>query len=1298
MSYLFIELYRFFQKKKILFFIFLFSVSVLILFLASRITLEEDISGTMRGNGNRQLSDFVLRNFKFNDKLIINISLADTTASQQPDSLIAFAQALVDSLNGQLDGSFVHRIAFQSSDSAMISVLDILNNHLPVFLEDQDYQKMDSLIQPASIQNAMETNFKILISPASMVLKTKIMKDPLGISNLAIEKLKSLQVGDNFRLFNGCIFSRDLRHLLVFISSSNPVNETSKNSFLIETIDHSIQIITTNLFPSIRAEYFGAVAMAVSNATQLKKDIVLTLSLAMVMILILIGWYFRSPRIALMSLLPALFGGAFALAVLYLVKGTVSAIALGIGSVLLGLIVDYALYLITNFRKKGNIEGSLKEMTLTILLCCLTSAGAFLCLIFLNSSVLHDLGWFAALSLVGAALFTLLILPHFLSARIDPANVKSSQNWVDKITSPSFEKKPWLILILLLLTIICLFFFTKVGFENDMSSLNFMNPRLKKAETNLDLISNLKLKNIYVVSTGQTLDSALQNQEHMLNGLKPMFQSQVIPKISSAAPLLISDSLQKLRIRKWDAFWTPEKKQQVAINLKQIGKKYGFRDEAFLPFLSSLENACKPIHYTDALLASNPLIADWVNIKPKLAMITTILGVKTENKALVYEALKPNLEYVAFDKQSLTDRFVENVRFDFDLLVKLSMIFVTILLVFSFGRIELGLNTAMPMFISWLITLGFMGLMGIKFNIFNIIISSFIFGLGVDYSILMMRGMQFTFTYGSKDISSYKVSIFLSSATTLLGVGVLFFARHPALHSIALISIVGIISVVATSFVFLPMTTRWMLLNRLEKNKFPLTVRILIKTFTTWGNIVLVAILMVIVGGCINIFMPIRRKKKEYLFHLIFSNLCKAYIFATFPFSRKIFNPHQEDFSKPAVIISNHQSLIETPAFLRLYPKIIILTTSWVYKSPLFGPIARLASFFNIDNGIDSILDKIKEKVDDGYSILIFPEAHRSKDQKIGRFHRGAFYLAEKLQMDILPMLVFGSGDFLARGDFWGKPNVLYMHILERVEWNNRSFGDSYSERARTFRQYYIQQFKQLRSEEGTTQYYRRNLLLNYIFKGPVLEWYLRVKLRLENNYQFYCEALPRMGRIMDLGCGYGFISHMLAMTSEDRQITGVDYDCEKIEIARNGFLQNEQLRFICADVTEFQLTAQDGFLLSDVLHYLIPEKQEQLLRNCLNNLNPGGMVLIRDANAELKNRQKRSYLTEFISTRIGFNKTRDSSYNLYFTSPEKINSVASEYKATMEIFDMKKVTSNNFFIIRKPLTDSGLPSYHAHE
>ena len=113
----------------------------------------------------------------------------------------------------------------------------------------------------------------------------------------------------------------------------------------------------------------------------------------------------------------------------------------------------------------------------------------------------------------------------------------------------------------------------------------------------------------------------------------------------------------------------------------------------------------------------------------------------------------------------------------------------------AYGRIELALITFIPMVIAWIWILGLMALFGIKFNIINIILSTFVFALGDDFCIFTTDGMQQKYATGKDSSKSLGTSILLSAITTIIGLGILIFAKHPALKSIALISIIGIVCV-----------------------------------------------------------------------------------------------------------------------------------------------------------------------------------------------------------------------------------------------------------------------------------------------------------------------------------------------------------------------------------------------------------------------------------------------------------------------------------------------------------------------
>src|SRR5690606_5589209 len=136
-----------------------------------------------------------------------------------------------------------------------------------------------------------------------------------------------------------------------------------------------------------------------------------------------------------------------------------------------------------------------------------------------------------------------------------------------------------------------------------------------------------------------------------------------------------------------------------------------------------------------------------------------------------------------------------------------------------------------PILLSWLWILGLMGLFDLRFNIINIIICTFIFGLGVDYSIFVMRGYTQYYKAGQKTITSYKKSIILSAVTTLVSIGVLAFAEHPALRSIALLAIIGISAVIFITFTVQPILYNFMILSRKRKGHVPFTLLSLFLSF-----------------------------------------------------------------------------------------------------------------------------------------------------------------------------------------------------------------------------------------------------------------------------------------------------------------------------------------------------------------------------------------------------------------------------------------------------------------------------------
>lgn len=224
---------------------------------------------------------------------------------------------------------------------------------------------------------------------------------------------------------------------------------------------------------------------------------------------------------------------------------------------------------------------------------------------------------------------------------------------------------------------------------------------------------------------------------------------------------------------------------------------------------------------------------------------------------------------------------------------------------------------------------------------------------------------------------------------------------------------------------------------------------------------------MFILTPLIFLYMTIggtSEKKKEKL-HRIICSACRFTMFRHGIPGVKYTqdNIHDEDFTKPAVIICNHQSHLDLVPMLALTPKMIILTNDWVWNSPFYSYIIHRADFLPVSNGTEAIMPRLKELVERGYSIAVYPESTRSMDCSIGRFHQGAFHVAETLDLDIVPLVLYGAGKALPKHGRYLRKWPVHMEIGQRITpRQQREMGSDLRQRASAVRKYYIGRYRDL--------------------------------------------------------------------------------------------------------------------------------------------------------------------------------------------------------------------------------------------
>jgi len=1279
MSNLFLGLYRFFKPRKALFYAVFIASLLGLAFFASRIKFEENVMQMLPHEKRMDEFSHFLETSKFTDRVVVFIEDTKTGQAPDPEAHAAYADVVAQGIKSQA-AQYVESLSYKATDSLLIDAFGAIQANLPLFLEEQDYAMLDSATTPRSIAQKVAGNYNTLVSPAGLALKRFIVADPLGLSYVVLNKLKDFKPDDNVELFEDHFFSRDRRYVFMFISPAFPSANTDKNIQFFDQVD---EVLKSKASPRYKVHYFGAPAVAAANAKQIRKDTYLTLSISLTLLVVVILLFFRQLHTALLMLLPVLFGGLFALALITLTKGSISVIAVAAGSIILGIAVNYSLHYLTHHRFHPDAEKVIQELTFPLTVGSLTTVAGFLCLQLVNVPVLQDLGAFAGLSLIGAALSTLIYLPHFLPDRpVEGQELKLAPQIRLKNLLARLQRHPALRYGFLLLSPVLLYFAVRVGFEQDMNQVNYMSPRLAEANDILNRISSLTKKTVFLVTNAPTLDKALAKHEQALPIISQMQARRQVLHFSGVSVLLSSEAEQQRRIARWKAYWTPARQTEVLANLRREGQKFRFSAQAFAPFEQTVGKNYAPLSADDAQVLRTTFLNNLIEERNGKVSVLSLLTTTPQNSQLIFEKLSAVPGMYVFDRQYITNTLVKVVNQEFTFIAFWTSTLVFIALLLSYGRIEMALIAFLPMVVAWIWILGLMALLDIKFNIVNIILSTLVFALGDDYCIFTMDGLQRRYATGEKEEGSTSISILLSAITTVIGLGTLFFAKHPALRSMAFVSIIGILCVWLVSQTLQPYFFDLFISRPVARKQSPYTLWGLLKSIFAFAYFVFGALLLNIVGFLLKI-VPAPTARKKLFYHWLLSKFTGSLINIMSNVKKVFLNRENADFSRPAVIIANHQSFLDILLLVMQHPKLILLTSNWVWNSPVFGAVVRMADYYPAAHGAEQSLDTLRQKVAEGYSVVIFPEGTRSVDGTIQRFHKGAFFLAEHLGIDIQPVLIHGSGDTMRKGHFYLNDGHMTVKFLPRISAQDPAFGDNYTARTKAISRYFKAEYQKLAAEIENPDYFRNLLVTNYLYKGPILEWYMKVKLGLEKNYHLFDQLLPLQGRILDIGCGYGFMANMLALTSRARTVEAFDFDEEKIMVAQHGFVNGSNVHFHYANALEATFNQQDGIILSDVLHYLPPQGQEALLQKCADNLAPEGILIIRDGFKELGSKHQGTLLTEWFSTRFcKFNKT--AAEGLSFLSTELIEKFAAKNQLEVSMLDNTRYTSNLVFVCKK--------------
>lgn len=1278
----FLFLYNYLKCRKILLYGSLIVIIAFLVYYASSIKLSEDPTRFFSSKQDLGKSANLFSQISVKDKIIILFEKRNDPPNDVTKELILVAEQFDQIINDKVGKTHIKESRLRVDENEIEKNTAYIYENLPIFLTENDYNRFDTIINRDNIDKSLKEKLALLLSPAGGSVSKYFERDPLSMGVHLLSRFDSLSLGMKFALVNNYLFSSDLKTLLYIITPLYGSGESDNNEVLINTIE-SLKSKFEGKVDGLKIHFMGGPSVGVYNARVIKSDTIITLSIALAIIIIVLGMAFKSVKTVILLILPVIFGAIFALAFLACEGRSISAIAIGAGAIVMGIALSYSIHMISHTNHVKSIEQLIAELACPLSIGSFTTIGAFVGLFFTNSELLIDFGLFSALLLIGTTLFSLVYLPHLLEIK-KFSNSDKFLKLIEKFNSQDFDKIKLLVYLIIILFSIGLIFSSSVKFESDMLKLSYEPKEHIVAQERFSKQFGSLESKVLLLSKGATIDLASKNYLKCDSLLLLYKKKKNVPKSASISFLIPPKHLQEERLQKWMEYWSNGKREKLIKDLRMSSVINGYTINAFAKFEQLLNKKYSTIDYSSKEFQFPPVFNEWFQRTDSTDIFITHLFVNNENKKTLYEYLSTEKDIVIIDRAHFSSLWSEGIKDDFNYILLLSSLLVFITLLISYGRIELALLAFIPMFVSWVIILGLMVLFGISFNIVNILLATFIFGIGDDFSIFVLDGLSEEYAKKKNMLKAHKVAIFFSTFTIIVGMGSMIFASHPALKSISAISVLGMFAVWLVAYTIQPIIFRYFITNQVKKGLPPYTLSGILLMLFTFSAFVIGCIIISIIIPLIKIF-PYKSEPKKYFIRKLIQSIC--FIPVRLSPTVKIFrkNPFNENFKKPAVIIANHQSFIDILMLLSLYPKIIMMTNKWVWNSPIFGHIVRYAGFICHKDGIENHIEGLSRKIAQGYSILIFPEGTRSIDQNIQRFHKGAFKIAEELSLDILPILLYGNGNLVSKQQpFYVKCGVIGYKILERICPDNFKFGSDYRERSKQIMLYMRHEYSLLRNEYDNpgNHFFYYATLSNFIYKGPILEWYMRIKIKMERSYEIYHNLIPQDASVLDVGCGYGALSFMLGLLSPNRRIIGIDYDFDKIEIAKNSYASSQRISFIHGDVLKCELPISDVYVMNDILHYLHVQEQKNLIRKIIEMMKSNGQLIIRDGDSENKNGHWLTKLTEKLSINIfGFNK---ATHPPCFIGRSEMVSFGENLNCYVDILSTDTYTSNTIYIFKK--------------
>ncbi|MBN1506040.1 MAG: hypothetical protein JW955_04295 [Sedimentisphaerales bacterium] len=746
--------------------------------IVTRVPMREDIAGMLPDSDPTFVASYrLLEAAPFTRSILIDLEAQE---SGQASLLTETAERLCERLRPPL----ISRVTSSLSMETGVSLIDWLYAHMPQLFTEEDAAALRSKVACQQVGETLKNDLQTLAGPEGIWLRKWLAKDPLGFRDQVLRKLGNVAFLPGVQIERGFLVDPAGRHLLVVAETPISMGDSQGGAQLLRYLDEAI---SQTVPEAVQARVVCVHRYTVANAATIKRDLVVvfgvsSLGLVVVFLVMLRNWraifVFAVPSLAVLA-------GMVVAATRF---HPLSAIVVGFGAVLLGIADDYGLHVFYALRRPGaRPEEEMGQLAAPMVVSFAATVGVFVILLWSAVPIQRQLAVFAISGLVTAFGLAMVWLPHWVGQgrrehwMLLPRTLGTHRRWVIG---------GWLAVI-----VVCIPWCLKVAFEGDIRSVGLTPKNILADEVCIHDVWGDPRGRALVMVRGDDEETALKTNEHVYAQLSGR---RGAGELVSMAPLLPSRATQLANLARWEHFWQERGRlDRLAASLDANGRALGFSKGAFNPFLQWITQEREPFGLADLRQAAGPLLEPlWVSQPTGVGLISLVSDDGDAPAAADLAGLDlPGVQAVSQKRFAISLR--QLLHRDFTRFLVGALVMVTAVLAVTLRRPGQVALCLLPAATGVVVMLALMGLLGIRVNLFNIAAGVLVLGLSIDYGTFMLHRSR------ERD-GTAEQSVVTSALTTISSFGALSLAHHPAMFSLGITVVLGLLPSMICALVVVP--------------------------------------------------------------------------------------------------------------------------------------------------------------------------------------------------------------------------------------------------------------------------------------------------------------------------------------------------------------------------------------------------------------------------------------------------------------------------------------------------------------